>query len=321
MNKHFRNSKLFAILIIVVGAILFSTKAVVIKLAYQHEIDSLSLLALRMLFSIPFFVGILLLKSKDNPSSSTIQRLDWLKIAGVGILGFYCASYLDFLGLQYISASLERMVLYVYPTLVLLLSGIFLKKKINKIQVLALVTTYFGIALIFSGKMSAVGNSNPALGAIFVFLAALTYAMYLVGSGELLPRIGTRRFTSYSMIAAATMVLLHHGLSNHWDLFRFPLEIYGLALYMAVFATVIPTYMISEGIRIVGANNAAIIGAIGPVSTIVLAYLLLDERLYPIQMVGTFIVISGVLTITLDKNKKKGTKSSVSLPTERLGKN
>jgi len=304
MSNTFRNSYLFAAIITVIGAILFSTKAVIIKLAYQHPIDSLSLLALRMLFSLPFFIGILVFQKKDKQQTA-IERNDWWKMAAIGMLGFYCASYLDFIGLQYISASLERMVLYIYPTLVLIISAIAFKKKITKIQYIALFLSYIGVAIIFSGKISTVGNSNPLLGAFFVFFAALTYAMFLVGSGQMLPRIGTRRFTSYSMIAAGIAVLLTNTIVNGFDLLKYPMEIYGLALFMAIFATVIPTFMIAEGIRIIGANNSSIIGAIGPVSTIVLAYLFLGERLYPIQFLGTAFVIAGVLIITLNKNKQK----------------
>jgi len=300
MSNTFRNSYLFAAILTVIGAILFSTKAILIKLAYQHPIDSLSLLALRMLFSLPFFIGALLFKKKaetDLPIVST----DWLKMALIGMSGFYCASYLDFIGLQYISASLERMVLYVYPTLVLLISAIAFQQKVTKIQYVALALSYIGVAIIFSGKISTVGNSNPMLGAFFVFFAALTYAIFIVGSGQLLPRIGTRRFTAYSMIAAAMAVLMHNTIANGFDLLKYPSEIYGLVLCMAIFATVLPTFMIAEGIRIFGANNSSIIGTIGPVSTIILAYIFLGERLYPMQMVGTLFVISGVLLITLNK--------------------
>ena len=310
MSNIFRNSYLFAAILTVIGAILFSTKAVLIKLAYQHPIDSLSLLALRMLFSLPFFVGALLFK-KQATTDLPIARTDWLKMAAIGMSGFYCASYLDFIGLQYISASLERMVLYIYPTLVLLISAIAFKQKITKIQYIALALSYIGVAIIFSGKISTVGNSNPLLGAFFVFFAALTYAIFLVGSGQLLPRIGTRRFTAYSMIAAAMAALLHNTIANGFDLLKYPLEIYGIVFFMAVFATVLPTFMIAEGIRIIGANNSSIIGAIGPVSTIVLAYFFLGERLYPMQILGTLFVISGVLLITLNKNKQRLNSKSI----------
>ena len=304
MSQPFRNSYLFAAIITVIGAILFSTKAVLIKLAYQHPIDSLSLLSLRMLFSLPFFIGMLLFR-KSTALDSPIQAKDWLKMAAIGISGFYCASYLDFIGLQYISASLERMVLYIYPTLVLIISAIFFQKKITKIQYVALFLSYVGVAIIFSGKISTVGNSNPMLGAFFVFFAALTYAIFIVGSGQLLPRIGTRRFTSYSMIAAAIAVIVHNTIANGFDLLKYPLEIYGIVLFMAIFATVLPTFLIAEGIRIFGANNSSIIGTIGPVSTIVLAYIFLGERLYLMQMLGTLFVISGVLLITLNKHSEK----------------
>lgn len=303
MSNTFRNSYLFAAILTVIGAILFSTKAILIKLAYQHPIDSLSLLALRMLFSLPFFIGALLFNKKAT-TDLPIVRADWFKMAAIGMSGFYCASYLDFIGLQYISASLERMVLYIYPTLVLLISAIAFKQKITRIQYIALALSYIGVAIIFSGKISTVGNSNPLLGAFFVFFAALTYAIFLVGSGQLLPRIGTRRFTAYSMIAAAMAVLIHNTIANGFDLLKYPLEIYGIVFFMAVFATVLPTFMIAEGIRIIGANNSSIIGAIGPVSTIVLAYFFLGERLYSMQILGTLFVISGVLLITLNKNKQ-----------------
>lgn len=304
----FRNSYLLAAILVVTGSILFSTKAILIKLAYEHEIDSLSLLGLRMLFSLPFFIVILLF-GKKNTAITPIKKADWFKMAAVGITGFYGASYLDFIGLQYISASLERLVLYVYPTLVLIISAVFLRKKITRIQLYALILTYMGIALIFSGKISPVGNTNILLGGTFVFFAALTYAMYLVGSGQLLPRIGTRRFTSYSMIAASMVVLSHNTIANGFNLLSYPTGIYFIVLGMAVFATVLPTFMIAEGIRIIGANNASILGAIGPVSTIVLAYFFLGERLYLIQWLGTLVVILGILLITLNKNKQQKTEN------------
>ena len=311
MKSSFRNSYVFAAFIIILGAILFSTKAIVIKLAYhQYPIDSLSLLALRMLFSLPLFI-LASWQPKKRRRKTSISFKDYWNIALVGIIGFYGASYLDFVGLQYISASLERLILYCYPTLVLLISAIFFRKKITSIQLYALLITYVGIAIIFSGKISAVGNPNPLLGGIFIFFAALTYAIYLVGSGQLLPRIGTRLFTSYSMIAASVVVLAHNSFQNGINLFNFPERLYWLVGYMAVFATFIPTFLISEGIRIIGANNTAIIGAIGPVSTILLAYVFLGERLFFLQWVGTLIVIGGVLLISLNKNKANSKEAKV----------
>ena len=297
MSVPFKNSYSYAVLLILTGAILFSSKAIVVKLAYQEPIDSISLLALRMLFSLPLFVFAGLYKK----GGEKIARRDWWYIGATGIAGFYVASYLDFLGLQYISASLERLILYIYPTLVLLMSAIFLKKKITKIQFISLLISYFGLAVVFSGKITTTGNSNPILGGFLVFLAALSYAAYLVGSGQLLPRIGTRRFTAYSMIVACFAVLLHYTLAGTESLFNFSNRVYGLAIYMAVFATFLPTFLIGEGIRILGSNTASIVSAIGPISTILLAYFILGEHLLIHQWVGAIIVISGVLLITLNK--------------------
>ena len=292
-----KNSYAYAVLLILIGAILFSSKAIVVKLAYQEPIDSISLLGLRMLFSLPLFVIAGLYKKGETK----IARQDWFSMGAIGITGFYMASYLDFLGLQYISASLERLILYIYPTLVLLMSAIFFKKKITRIQFISLLISYFGLAIVFSGKITTTGNSNPLLGGGFVFLAALTYAIYLVGSGQLLPRIGTRRFTAYSMIAACLAVLLHYAIAGTESLFNFSIRIYGLAIYMAIFATFLPTFLMAEGIRILGSNTASIISAIGPISTILLAYFILGEHLLIHQWVGAVIVISGVLLITLNK--------------------
>lgn len=297
MSTTFKNSYTYAVLLVLIGAVLFSSKAIVVKLAYQEPIDSISLLALRMLFSLPLFAIAGLYKK----GSTKIARQDWFSMAAVGITGFYMASYFDFLGLQYISASLERLVLYIYPTLVLLMSAVFFKKKITRIQFISLLISYFGLAVVFSGNITATGNSNPMLGGTFVFMAALTYAMYLVGSGQLLPRIGTRRFTAYSMMAACVAVLLHYSIAGTESLLSFSNRMYGLAIFMAVFATFLPTFLIAEGIRILGSNTASIISAIGPISTILLAYFILGEHLLIHQWIGAIIVISGVLLITLNK--------------------
>lgn len=297
----FKESYTYAALLILLGAIFFSSKAIVVKLAYQEPIDSLSLLALRMLFSMPLFVIVGLFFNK--PTDAILTTKDWIKVAAVGISGFYVASYLDFLGLQYISASLERLVLYIYPSLVLLISAIFLKKKITRIQYFSLFITYIGIAIVFSGKMETTGNPNPLLGGTLVFFAALTYSIYLVGSGELLPKFGTRRFTAFSMIAASIMVLTHYAFWGENSLLNFSNRMYGLVVYMAVFATFIPTFLISEGIRIIGSNNASIISAIGPISTILMAYIILGEQLLVHQWIGAIVVIVGVLLITLNNKK------------------
>lgn len=287
------------------GAICLSSKAVLVKLAYQYEVDSISLLTLRMLFALPFYLVIGFFANKNSKESRyLIKSKDWLYILLLGFAGYYIASLCDFLGLQYVTASIERLVLFVYPTIVLLISAIFFGKRIFKIQFLALLLTYFGIIIAFYEGASFSEEANFLFGAFLVFLAALFYAIYVVGSGHLAPRIGTFRFTSISMTAAALGVIVHHIIVYQFDLFHFEKEVYILSFLMATFATVLPSFMITEGIRRIGANSAAIIGSVGPISTIILAYIFLSERLGWMQWSGTIFVISGVLLITLNRTRK-----------------
>ena len=215
------------------------------------------------------------------------------------------ASYLDFVGLQYIKASLERIILFVYPTLVLLISRVFLKIKITNWQIVAIRITYVGILITFIEELSMSKDDSLLLGGTFIFFSALTYAAYLVGSGWLIPKFGSVRFTVYAMIVACIFVLLHNGLLNRTDLWSFATEVYWLALIMAIFATVVPSFLVSEAIKYIGASNFGIIGSLGPISTIVLANLFLGEKMTLLQIFGTLIVIGGVLILAQKKDELK----------------
>lgn len=298
-----RRQQLIAAALVFAGALCFSAKAVFIKLAYRFEVDSISLLALRMLFSLPIFLLVAWWSAGENSTYARPGKQEWISIVLFGVLGYYLASMFDFLGLQYIGAGMERLILFIYPTLVLILSAIFFGKPIQKEQYIALVLTYLGVALAFIGGVRISGDTKFFLGGGLIFLSALTYAFYLIGSGSLLPKVGTLRFTSYAMTAAAIAVLLHHGLVYHWRLFHFAPEVYQLSVLIAVISTVLPSFMISEGIRLIGAGNAAIIASVGPISTIVLAYIFLDERLGAWQWTGAVLVIAGVLLISFRKQK------------------
>ena len=302
MNHTTRKQYLIAAAIIFIGAVGFSTKAIFVKLAYRYEIDSLSLLNLRMLFAFPFFLGIAMWSARNqSPDTYEITRTDYRNIFILGLMGYYVASFFDFLGLQYIDASLERIILYLYPTLVLVMSAIFFRKKIKPIHVLALLLTYVGVGFAFLDNLGVDGQKDLIKGGMLVFTAAVSYAIYLVGSGEILPKVGTIRYNSISMTVACLAVFLHNAIVNGVDIFNFPMPVYWLSIGMALAATVIPTFMIAEGIRVIGSSNASIIGSIGPISTIMLAYIFLGERLGNWQWVGTLFVIAGVMLITLQK--------------------
>ncbi len=302
-SPSFSRTHLIAAGLVLLGAIGFSAKAILVKLAYRHGVDSVSLLALRMSFSLPFFLAIAYWSNRRMSQTYNITRTDSVYIIILGLLGYYLASLFDFIGLQYITASLERLVLFVYPTLVIVLSAIFLKRKIHARQYGALALTYFGIAIAFFDSANFIGENQVALGAFWIFLAALCFAIHLIGSGSLLPRIGTLRYTSLVMTVACIAVLLHNAVANQLQLFDFVPEVYLLTLVMAVFSTVMPSFLFMQGIKVIGSSNASIIGSIGPISTVVLAYIFLGERLGWLQWGGTFLVIAGVLMISLQKQK------------------
>lgn len=309
LSATFRQSNLFAAILVFIGAVGFSTKAVFVKLAYQYDVDSISLLALRMAFSLPIFIGVAWWSHQGQQDNYEIHGKDWLYTFILGAIGYYLASFLDFLGLQYITAGMERLVLFTYPTLVVIISAIFLKKKIKKVHYIALSLTYVGIGVAFLEHLQSdnhLGDTNEhfLLGAALVFGAALAYAIYLVGSGYILPRLGTLRYNSLSMSAAGLAVLVHHAVVNQLALFDFAPPVYYYGIAMALFSTVLPSFLIAEGIRIIGATNASIIGSIGPISTIILAYIFLGEQLGWWQWGGTLLVIVGILLISLQKHKK-----------------
>lgn len=286
-------------LLIFTGAVLFSGKAVMVKLAYRYDVDPVSLLVLRMLFSLPFYVVILLVSGTKSTPGKVTNR-DWLLLVFLGIVGYYGASYFDFSGLKYITAGLERLILFIYPTIVVVISSVLFKKPVTAKQVFALVLTYGGILFVALHDIS-LEQGQTLKGSILIFLSALTYAMYLVGSEKLIPVLGTVRFTVYAMIISTIAVIFHNLLLEGVSVFHLKPEVYGIALIMAVFSTVIPSFFISEGIRLIGSGPASIVGSIGPVSTIVLAFIFLGESINLYQIIGTVLVLAGVLIVSSEK--------------------
>ena len=292
-------SKKLGVLLAVFGVVFFSAKAIMVKLAYQYGVESVTLLLFRMLFSLPVYLIIAFLNKPIKQNE--IKKSDYIWLVFFGFVGYYLASFFDFEGLKYIKAGLERIILFIYPTLVVLISYLFLKTKIYKIQVIAIILTYIGVFISFSGEIDTSG-SQLYLGVFLIFMSALTYAMYLVGSGWLIPKFGVLCFTSYAMIVSTVCVLVHYAFTEKFDLGKYPAEVYGLGILMAVFSTVIPSFLVSKSIKIIGSSNFSIIGSIGPISTLILANIFLGEQMTGSQIVGTAIVILGVMLIS--KNKK-----------------
>ena len=282
--------------LVFLSAFCFATKGILIKLAYECPIDTISLLTLRMLFALPFYVGLALnLARQGPPMPLTVKQ--WATLFLLGITGYYAASFFNFLGLVYITASLERILLFTYPTFVLLLNAIGFGRRVSRLQLLALGLTYAGIVLAFVGNIDATVQKNVMLGAFWVVLSGLVYAVYLVGSDGMIARVGSQRFTCYAMIAATVPTLLHCAFQNGLQLGSYPAPVYALGLGMGIFVTVIPTLMLAEGIKRVGSGNASIIGSVGPVFTIVLSATILNETISWKQVVGTLFVLAGVFLI------------------------
>lgn len=280
------------------GAVLFSTKAIIVKLAFaETQVDALTLLTLRMVFSLPFFLGAAFFLSGKVESKPLTAR-QWMQVLVLGLAGYYLSSYFDFTGLQYISAGLERLILFLYPTFVLLMNRVFFRQRMTKTQLIALLLTYTGIGIAYFDEMRIdTDNPNFFWGSFLIFLCSITYALYISGSGKVIPVVGASRFTAYAMLASTMGIFVHYIIRADYSGFEEASGMWGYGIVLAVMATVVPTFMLSAGLMRIGSNNVAIISGIGPVSTILQAHWVLGERIHTGQVVGTLLVIAGVLLI------------------------
>ena len=293
-----RSPTLSGLLLAAAGAIAFSGKAIIVKLSYRYGVDAVTVIMYRMLLALPFF---LLLGwwserqvfAREHP----LTRRDVLGIVALGFVGYYLSSYLDFLGLQYITASLERLILYLNPTLVVVLGWALFNKPIQPIRLLAMAVSYSGVLLVFVHELSLTGT-DVVLGGSLVFASALTYALYLIYSGQLVQRVGAMRLvgwaTSVACVCCLVQFLLLRPLSAAWV----PVDVLWLAALNALACTVAPVLMVMMAIERIGAALTAQTGMIGPMATITLGVLLLDEPLNAWIGLGTLLVLSGVYIVS-----------------------
>ncbi|HCL04486.1 MAG TPA: EamA family transporter, partial [Chitinophagaceae bacterium] len=273
-------------------------KAIFVKLAFQEtKVDALTLLSLRMLFSLPFYiVAAWIAGRKDQVKALTKKQWIWIML--MGIFGYYLSSLFDFIGLQYVSAGLERLILFLYPTFAVLINTFYFKTKLSKVQVIALVLTYIGIGIAYWGEIrSAQYGPQFFYGSFMIFLCAITYSFYLVGTGRLVNSVGATRYTAYAMLTATAGIFIHYLLQQPHTAFQIDTTLAGYGIALAIIATVLPSFMMSVGMKKIGSNNVAIITSIGPVSTILQAHFFLGESIIAEQIVGTILVIIGVLLI------------------------
>ena len=277
------------------GSIAFSGKAIIVKLAYRYGVDAVTLIMLRMLFALPLFLFLAWWASRGKPP---LTRRDWLGILGLGFTGYYLASYLDFWGLQYISASLERLILYLNPTLVLVLGWLIYKRRISRLQALAMARSYAGVLVVFGHEAGQQGP-DAAKGTLLVFLSAVSYAVYLVYSGEMVKRLGSLRLVGLATSVACGFVLLQFALMRPLNTaFAVAPEVIQLSMLNAVACTFAPVLMVMMAIERIGAGLAAQTGMVGPMSTILMGVLILGEPFNGWIVVGTVLVMGGVYLVT-----------------------
>jgi drug/metabolite transporter (DMT)-like permease len=291
-----KSDRLLGTTMALTGIVAFSAKAVLVKLCYRYQVPVVSVLLLRMLMALPFYVVIGIVDARKH-NYAPMQGKDMMWLFILGFVGYYLSSFLDFSGLQYIEAGLERIILFIYPTIVVLISALLLKKSIGGNHIIAIVLTYLGVIVAFSGKVSFHAGHDVWLGVILIFMCAVTYASYLAGSGQLIPRLGSVRFTTYAMLIASGCVILHYLFTEQFKLFSFHPMVYVYALIMATMSTVLPSYLISGAIQRIGAAHTSVLGSVGPFSTIILAYIFLNETITVYQLVGTCIVIAGIVIL------------------------
>ena len=272
------------------GAILFSAKAIIVKLAYRHGVDAVTLIMYRMLFSLPLFLALAWWAGRGK---APLTPRDWRVVVGLGFCGYYLASMLDFVGLQYISASLERLILYLNPTLVLALSVLLYRKAVGARQLVALAVSYAGVLLVFGHEMEFKG-STTLRGALLVFGSALSYAVYLVHSGQEVRRLGSLRLTGLATSVASLLCIVQFLLLRPLDAAWVPEPVLWLSVVNALACTFAPVLMVMMAVERIGATLAAQTGMVGPLSTLALGVLILGEPLNAWIGAGTLLVLTGV---------------------------
>jgi drug/metabolite transporter (DMT)-like permease len=277
------------------AALGFSMKAIFVKLSYPYGVDAITLLALRMGFSLPFFLWVGLVEQR---SGASLSSGDWGRLFLLGCFGYYGASILDFWGLEYISAGLERLILFTYPTLTILIGVLFQGKPFSKREGLALVLCYCGIGFAFVHDLGLGEARDVWLGGALVFGSSVSYAIYLSGGATMIARIGAMRFAALATLMSSAVTLLHFIGTHPLSAFLQPLPVYGWGFAMAIFSTVVPVFAQSAAIRRLGAGRSSMFTMVGPLLTIGFGWWLLNEQISLEQMIGAALVVLGILIVS-----------------------
>jgi drug/metabolite transporter (DMT)-like permease len=276
------------------GSIAFSGKAIIVKLAYRHGVDAITLLMYRMLFALPVFAAMAWWAGRGKPA---LARRDWLGVLWLGFTGYYLASYLDFVGLHYVTAAFERLILYLNPTLVLVLGWLLYGQRISHRQMVAMALSYSGVLLVFGHEASLQG-ANVVLGAVLVFLSAISYATYMACSGALVQRLGALRLAGLATSVACLLCIAQFAALRPLSAAAVAPEVLWLSVLNATLCTALPVLLVMMAIERIGAGLTAQTGMIGPMSTILMGVVILGEPLNAWIMAGTVLVLGGVFLVT-----------------------
>lgn len=293
-------------LFVIAAAVLFAIKGIFIKLAYRHGVEPTVLLTLRMLISLPFFLVVM---ARQRHCMSTIGTRDTLSIIGLGLCGYYVASFLDLLGLQYISAGLERMIIYLYPTFVVILGAVFLARRVSYQELTCLAGAYLGISIVFAKDLSLSAVAAPVMiagtpvdavawGSLLTVGSALAFSIFVAFSESLIRKTGSALFTSMSMFTASIAIVIHFLATHSIADLQQPWQVYLYAIVLALLSTVLAALMMAEGIRHVGSSRAGALGTSGPVVTVIIAAVVLGEPVSASHVAGIIVIISSIYALT-----------------------
>ena len=297
------------VVLAMLGAIAFSGKAIIVKLSYRYGVDAVTVIMYRMLFALPMFIAVAWWASKrDHAQNHPLTRRDILAICGLGFLGYYLASFLDFIGLQYITASLERLILYLNPTLVMLLGALLYKHPLNAKRVWAMAISYCGVLVVFAHEVNLAGP-GVVIGSAFVLASAISYALYLMFSGELVQRIGAMRLVGLASCVACVLAIAQFMVLRPISSMLVPIEVVSLAMLNATVCTVMPVLLIMLAIERIGAALTAQTGMVGPMATVMLGVWVLGEPLNAWIGLGTVLVLGGVY-LASQQGEKNGLRDS-----------
>ncbi|QUM75466.1 DMT family transporter [Moritella sp. 24] len=279
---------------------LFSTKGIFVKLAYQYGVDSITLMTYRMILSLPFYIAVFIWMLRKTPALSPSIKAQFIPVMGIGFLGYYLSSYFDLEGLNYISSQLERLLLFTYPTVVVLLSWIVFGNKISKQVIGALILAYAGVFVLFYHDLGKQGE-GVITGSLLVLTACFTFACYLLFSKTKIQKLGSLVFTCIAMFGASFMIFVHFSVAHDIQDLSIPLPVFFISLWLAIGCTVIPSFLMSEGIARVGPEQASIVGGSGPVLTALMAVFLLGEAFTIYHFLGMLMVIVAIVWLSVRK--------------------